>query len=358
MVARGGAVAFEERDVPSVGPRDILVRTTAASMCSADPAAASGSFDVVAAEGDAESVLPGIIIGHEAVGVVQEIGSMVTGFAVGDRAVSASTTPCGRCANCQRGFGGHCRGEMWGGYSPGVSRDGTLAEYFIVPDAEVNLAKVPDAVSDAGAVFISDSFSTGSTAIEETGLPLGGTVVVFGQGHIGLGAIAAASVAGAGLVIAVRSRAGSEDVAQRMGADMALNHAEHDVMAEILRLTDGVGVDLAVEASGSKAAFAQAIEATRLGGEISVIATYAGGDDSLTIPLPSWGWGVGDKTIRSRFQRSGGERTGRLLRLIERHRVDVTPVFTHEYSFDAALQAFADVRDGAPGLIKPLIRFN
>lgn len=359
LVAREGVTRIEDRGIPAAGPGEVIVRTTAASMCSADPAGADGAFDVVSSDPTLDDApRDGIVLGHEGVGVVHEIGAGVTGFSPGDRVMSVSTAPCGRCENCQRGFGGHCRGVMWGGYGSGLTRDGCLAEYYAVPDAQFNLAHVPDAVTDAQALFVADSFATGSSAVEGARLPYGGSVLVVGQGHIGLGAIAAARTAGAALVIAVKSRPGGEELAFAMGADIALNLTEDDVLARVRSLTGGQGVDLAIEASGATAGFELAVESTRLGGEISGIATYTtGGADHLSIPLESWGWGVGDKSIKTSYQVPGSERTSRLLRLLERGRIDVTPMFTHEYEFADALRALDDVRRGAPGLVKPIIRF-
>ena len=355
LVSRAGKVQMEIRPIPEPGYGEVVVRTTSASICSADPAAAEGSFDVASAGGTGNGSL---VLGHEGVGVVHMVGAGVEGFARGDRVMTTSTASCGHCENCQRGVGGQCRGIEWGGYALGVSRDGCLAEYFVVPYAQFNLAHVPAGTSDEGALFVADSFATGSSAIEGAQLPFGGTVLVLGQGHIGLGATAAARIAGAGLVITVKNRPGGEELSISMGADLALNHTDHDVRAEIERITEGNGVDLAIEASGAVPAFELAVELTRLGGQISGVAEYSGGGaDRLPIELENWGWGVGDKSIRSRMQPPGSARTKRLLRLIASNRVDPAPMFTHEYDFDDVLQAFEDIRGGIPGMVKPLIRF-
>lgn len=362
FVSRDGVVKVEERPIPVPGPHDVIVRTSVASMCSADVAAAVGDFDVVS-EGSThdpanEASSHGIVLGHEAVGKIHALGDRVEGFSVGQRVAAASTTPCGQCENCQRGFGGHCGGTMWGGYTAGVTRDGTLAEYFTVPDARFNVAPIPDRLSDEGALIVTDTLASGSTGLEAANLPLGGVVVIFGQGHVGLGATMTAKLKGAGLVITVKSRPGGEALARSVGADVTLNHSEHDVQAEILRLTNGVGADCVVEASGVKSAFSDAVAATRLGGEVSVLGTYAGdANETLPIPLAHWGWGVGDKKILTTFQRSGSERMRRLMRLVERGLIDPTPLFTHEYPFAEVTRAFNELQNGQAGVVKPLIRF-
>ncbi|MFG2960949.1 alcohol dehydrogenase catalytic domain-containing protein [Streptomyces sp. NPDC048291] len=279
----------------------MVIRTTAASVYSADVACVSGEFPTP----------DGTVLGHEAVGVVHEVGPLVSRFSVGQRVTAASTTPCGTCANCQRGFGGHCGGAAWGGYTFGVSRDGSLAEYFAVPFAQHNLVPIPAGVTDAAAVCVSGTVASGSTGPEAARFPLGGSVVVFGQGHVGLAATMTARALGAGLVVAVKARTGGEALAHAVGADHALNHAEHDIEAEIRRLTAGAGADCAVEASGVAESFSRALAMTREGGVIAVLSSYAGPDDaSLAIPLAQWGWGIGDETILSTFQRSGSERLG------------------------------------------------
>jgi len=291
------------------------------------------------------------------VGVVHEVGALVKGFRLGQRVTVASTTPCGQCVNCQRGFSGHCHQTAWGGYTFGVSRDGTLAEYFVVPQAAFNLVAIPDDVDDPAALSVTDSIASGSTGVEAARVPLGGVVVVFGQGHIGLAATATARASGAGLVLTVKASPGGEDLARAMGADHALNLAEHDVAAEVHRLTDGLGADVAVEATGVRASFPHAVQVTREGGVIAVLSSYEGpADATLDIPLAHWGWGIGDKTILSTFQQSGSERMGRLLRLIATGRIDPRPLFTQSYGFDDIPRAVEDLRNRLPGHIKPLIQ--
>lgn len=348
LVKRGTSATVESRPIPVPGPTDVVIKTTAASLCTADAAGVTGDI----------TVADGIVLGHEAVGTVHAIGSRVHGFSTGDRVAVTSGTSCGQCTNCQRGYDGHCGDTEWGAYSSGVSRDGSMAEYFLVPDAKRNLAAIPDGVEDWAAVCATDTLPTGTTALEAAGVGLGSVVAIFGQGHIGLGATAGARTMGAGLIVTVKATPGGEDVSRSMGADVCLNLAEHDVVADIARLTGGTGVDLAVEASGAIESFPRAIEVTRLGGVIAVLSSYGGpADATLPIPLAHWGRGVGDKTVLSLFASTGSERLTRLLRLLESGRIDASPLITHRYGFDAVGQALADVAARRRGLIKPLITF-
>jgi threonine dehydrogenase-like Zn-dependent dehydrogenase len=207
-------------------------------------------------------------------------------------------------------------------------------------------------------VCATDTLPTGTTALEAAGVRLGGVVAIFGQGHVGLGATAGARAMGAGLVVTVKATPGGEDVSKSMGADLCLNLAEHDVVGDIARLTDGAGVDLAVEASGVIASFPRAVEVTRLGGVIAVLSSYGGpGDATLPIPLAHWGRGVGDKTVLSLFASTGSERLTRLLRLLATGRIDPSALVTHRYQFEDVTRALADVAARRRGLIKPLITF-
>lgn len=340
------------------GPNDVLVRTTAASMCSADLATIEGAFDFASGE---ENTDAGVVVGHEAIGMVHATGELVEGFKVDDRVASMSTTPCGQCVNCQRGFRGHCGSKVWGGYMAGVTLDGTLSEFYLVPDAQHNLCRIPDDLTDEEALLGVDTLASGSSGIEGANIPLGGVVVVIGQGHVGLAAMATARQSGAGLVIGVKNRPGGEERAAALGADTLLNNHEHDVRTEILRLTDGQGADCVVEASGSRQGFPLAVELTRVGGTISILSSYESLSESddgvLGIPLEHWGWGLGDKTIISTFQRCGKERLSRLYRLLQNKRIDASLFFTDSYHFNDIERAIADLADPKKSVLKQFIKF-
>jgi threonine dehydrogenase-like Zn-dependent dehydrogenase len=348
LVKRGNAVAVEERPIPQADPTEVVVRTTSAALCSADVACVTAEF----------SVPDGIVLGHESVGVVHEVGERVRGFAVGQRVTSHAVTACGRCENCQSGLGGHCQGTVWGGYKAGISRDGFAAEYFVVPDPEFSLVRVPTAVTDANAVCVSCAMATGFTGPELANAPLGATVAVFGQGHVGLSAIVGARLKGAGLVIGVRAHQGDSTVARRFGADHVLNFDDGDPVGTILELTGGEGVDLAIEATGDRASFPNAVKVTRLGGTICILSSYAGDPDAeLRLALADYGWGLADKTIFGPMSAPGRPRLSRLVRLLANGRADLAPLITHEYGFADVERAFADLRDRRDGIIKPLIKF-
>jgi threonine dehydrogenase-like Zn-dependent dehydrogenase len=228
---------------------------------------------------------------------------------------------------------------MLGGWKFANIKDGVFAEYFHVNDAEANLAPIPDFM---GA--------------EHANISIGGTVAVFAQGPVGLMATVGARLLGAGLVIAVESVPKRQEMARHFGADIVVDYTKTDQVTEILRLTDGQGVDSAIEALGSQETFEGCVKVTRPGGTISVIG-YFGKGDYVMIPRMDWGVGMSDKTIKTGLCPGGKERMHRLLRLIETGRVDPIPMTTHTFKFDELERAFRMMETKEDGMIKPLIVF-
>jgi isopropanol dehydrogenase (NADP+) len=339
-----GQTRVVRKDVPEVGPNDALVRTTAALICTSD------SHTVAGAIGDRRN----LTLGHEAVGVVAQVGSAVEGLRVGQRVAAGAITPCWRCDNCQRGFPSQCR-QALGGWKFANIKDGSLAEYFHVNDAEANLAPIPEAVPDEAAVYVCDMMSTGFVGAEHAAIPLGGTVAVFGAGPVGLMAIAGARLAGAALVFAVESLPRRQELALQFGADVVVDFRRENPVESILKLSGG-GVDSAIEALGSPDTFANCVKVTRPGGTISNVG-YHGEGDTVPIPRLEWGVGMSDKTIRTGLCPGGRERLMRLLRLLELRRIDPTPMTTHRFAFEEIEKAFRLMVTKADGIIKPLILF-
>jgi threonine dehydrogenase-like Zn-dependent dehydrogenase len=329
-----------------VGPNDALVRTTAALVCTSDAHTVGGAI------GERSE----LTLGHEAVGVVEKLGSEVTGVRVGDRVTVGAITPCWHCDNCQRGFPSQCGGAL-GGWKFANVKDGNMAEYFHVNDAAANLAPIPRDVPDEVAVYACDMLSTGFMGAEHAAIPLGGTVAVFGQGPVGLMATQGARLQGAGLVIAVESVPRRQELARAFGADVVVDFTKGDAVEQILALTAGVGVDSAIEALGSPKTFGDCIRATRPGGTISNVG-YHGHGDVVPIPRAEWGVGMADKTIRTGLCPGGRVRMEQLIRLLRGKRVDPTPLTTHRFRFDQIEKAFAMMSKKEDGIIKPLIMFG
>lgn len=347
FVMRGiNDVALLDRPIPEPGPNDAIIRTTLALVCTSDVHTVAGGLGEIRDR----------VLGHEAVGVVHRLGSAVKGFREGDRVAVNAITPCYKCENCQRGFTSQCT-VMLGGYKFTTQKDGNMAEYFHVNDAEANLAPIPAGVSDEAAAYATDMMSTGFKGAENANIPLGGSGVVFGLGPVGLMAVAGARLLGAGLLIAVDCVPARLQLAREYGADVTINFKEQDVIAEVMRLTGGHGVDGAMEALGAQATFENCVKATRPGGTISNIG-YFGHGDYVNIPRLEWGVGMAEKTIKTLLCPGGRERMGRLMRLIESGRVDPTKLSTHHFAFAQVEKALEMMTTKADGILKPVIHFE
>lgn len=316
LVFRGpNDIRLEEVPKPEPGPGEVVVKVTLSTICGTDIHILSGGYPVK----------PGLIIGHEFVGRIDSLGGGVTGFAPGDRVAVGAITPCGQCFYCQNGKSSQCGGAL-GGWKFGNTINGAQAEYILVPNAQYNLAKIPDGLTDDQVLFVGDIMTTGFSASENGGVQIGDAVAIFAQGPIGLCATVGARVAGAGQIIAVESIPERQEMALRMGADVVLDHTKVDVITEIKKLTDGRGVDVAIEALGHPKTFENALRALRPGGTLSSLGVY---ESSLQVPLDAFGAGLADIKIVSSLCPGGSERLRRLMSLIQNQRADLRPLITH-----------------------------
>src|SRR6202043_923876 len=290
-------------------------------------------------------VKPGLIIGHEPVGVIHEIGDGVAGYEVGDRVLVGAITPCGQCNFCLSGTWSQCGGAI-GGWKFGNTIDGAQAEYLRVPYAQANLAKIPDELTDEQVVLLADIASTGISAAESADLQIGDTVAVFAQGPIGLCATAGAKLKGASLIIAVESDPVRTEMAKRMGADIVIDFTKDDVVESIKHLTRGRGVDVAIEALGTQTTFESALRVLRPGGTLSSLGVYAG---KLSLPVEPFAAGLGDHKIITTLCPGGKERMRRLMEMVLHKRLDLTSLITHRFKLEQiadAYELFAEHRDG------------
>jgi alcohol dehydrogenase len=184
---------------------------------------------------------------------------------------------------------------------------------LLVPSAQANLARIPDELRDEEVVLLADIASTGISAAESAELKIGDTAAVFAQGPIGLCATAGARLKGASLIIGIESDSTRAAMAKRMGADVVLNFTECDVVAEVLRLTGGRGVDVAIEALGTQATFENALQVLRPGGTLSSLGVYSG---KLSVPLEPFAAGLGDHKIVTTLCPGGKERMRRLMEMV------------------------------------------
>ncbi len=233
-----------------------------------------------------------------------------------------------------------------GGWQFGNTIDGCQAEYVLVPDAMANLAPVPDSLTDEQVLMCPDIMSTGFSGAESGNIRIGDTVAVFAQGPIGLCATAGARLSGATTIIAVDSIESRMTVARGLGADHTVNFRQEDPVAAIMRLTDGRGVDVAIEALGTQATFEAALRVLRPGGTLSSLGVYS---TDLKIPLDAFAAGLADLKIVTTLCPGGKERMRRLMDVIASGRLDLKPLVTHRFKLDeieAAYDLFGHQRDG------------
>jgi alcohol dehydrogenase len=337
-----GRIALDERPIPDVGPLDALIRVTTTTICGTDVHILKGEYPV----------RPGLIVGHEPVGVIEKLGSAVQGYREGQRVVAGAITPSGYSNAClagccsQDGAGTKHGWKPIGGWKFGNTIDGCQAEYVLVPDAMANLAPVPDHLSDEAVLMCPDIMSTGFAGAESGGIKIGDTVAVFAQGPIGLCATAGAKLMGATTIIAVETVPERAAVAKRLGADHIVDFRKTDPVEEILRITDGRGVDVAIEALGTQPTFEAALKVLRPGGTLSSLGVYS---QDLKIPLGAFAAGLGDLKIVTTLCPGGKERMRRLMNVIASQRVDLQPLVTHRFKLDdieKAYELFANQRDG------------
>ena len=341
-----GDIRVEDVPRPQPGLGEAVIRVTLTTICGTDVHILKGEYPVA----------PGLIIGHEPVGVIEQLGAGVTGYEIGDRVLVGAITPCGQCNACLTGKlsqCGHGAGyEAIGGWRFGNTINGAQAEYLLVPHAQANLAKIPESLTDEQAVLLADIASTGFSGAESGKVRIGDSVVVFAQGPIGLCATAGAKLMGAALVIGIEGDDVRAQMARRMGADIVLDPRRENLIPEILGLTNG-GADVAIEALGLQETFETALRAIRPGGTLSSLGVYSG---KLQVPYEAFAAGLGDHTIVTTLCPGGKDRMGRLLRMVESGRFDPTPLITHRYALEDIQEAYRLFSNRLDGVLKVAIR--
>ncbi|MFJ4801778.1 NAD(P)-dependent alcohol dehydrogenase [Streptomyces murinus] len=341
-----GSVGFMDKPIPEPGPTDAVVRTTKALICTSDSHTVQGGI----------GPRTNLTLGHEGVGVVHAVGDEVKDFQPGDRVLAGAITPDWGDLAAQNGYPSQSGGAL-GGFKFANLKDGVFAEYFHVSGADANLARIPDDIPDDVAVYCADMLSTGFMGAEHGAIPIGGTVAVLAQGPVGLMATAGARLRGAGLVIGVESVPSRQELARFYGADVIVDFGKEDVVERIHELTDGQGVDTAIEALGANVTFQTAVKVTKPGGTISVIG-YFGQGEFVRIPRVEWGVGMADKTIATGLCPGGRLRMERLLRVLANKRVDPTRLTTHRFPFSAMERAFEVSDKKLEDTVKVLVSFD
>ena len=332
-------IRIEEVPRPHAGVGEAVIRITLTTICGTDLHILRGEYPVK----------PGLVIGHEPVGVIEELGEGVTGYEIGDRVLVGAITPCGQCRAClsaQWAQCGHGEGvEAIGGWRFGNTINGAQAEYLLVPNAQANLAKIPDELTDEQVVLLADIASTGFSGAESANIRIGDTVVVFAQGPIGLCATAGAKLMGASFIIGVESDPVRMEMSKRMGADVVLDPKQCDVVAEVKKLTGG-GADVAIEALGLQEHFENCLRCLRPGGTLAASVFTR---ENFRFRMTRFAAGIGDYKIVTTLCPGGKERMRRLMSMVQSKRFDPLPLLTHRFKLDQIVEAydlFGSRRDG------------
>jgi alcohol dehydrogenase len=337
-----GKIILGEKPMPVPGPKDALIRITLTTICGTDIHILKGEY----------AVKSGLTIGHEPVGVIEQLGSAVEGFEVGQRVIAGAITPSGTSNASLSGFHSQCGchtphgWQSMGGWRLGNTIDGAQADFLIVPDAMANLAVIPDGISDEQVLMCPDIMSTGMGGAEAGHIRIGDSVAIFAQGPIGLCATAGARLMGASNIIAIDSITERLDMAKHMGADHVVDFSRNDPVSEVMRLTSGRGVDVAIEALGQQSTFEGALRVLRPGGRLSSLGVYS---NDLKIPLDAFAAGLGDHSIVTTLCPGGKERMRRLMEVVASGRFDSKALVTHHFRLDdieTAYDVFAHQRDG------------
>ncbi len=330
LVYKGpGQKSWEEVPDPRIQhPTDVIVKMVATTIC---------GTDLHILKGDVPEVQVGRILGHEGIGVITEIGSGITQLAVGDRVILACVSSCGRCSNCRKGLYSHCldpEGIAGIGWIFGYMIDGTQAELVRVPFAENSVYKVPEGVTDAEGILLSDILPTGfEIGVQYGNVKPGDVVAVIGAGPVGLSVVMTARLYGPSKIIAIDLDDARLARAKDFGATDTVNSGDADWREKVLALTDGLGVDVAIEAVGIPQTFTMATVIVRPGGNVANIGVHGKSVDLALNEL----W---IQNIDISMGLVNTNTLGMLLKLVAEHKLPADKFVTHEFSFDHIVEAY------------------
>ena len=324
-----GKKTWEEVPNPKIEqPTDVVVKMVATTIC---------GTDLHILKGDVPEVEVGRILGHEGIGVITEVGEGVTQLAVGDRVIVACVSSCGKCSNCRKGLYSHCldpEGMAGIGWIFGYMIDGTQAEYVRVPFAENSVYKVPEGMTDAEGILLSDILPTGfEIGVQYGRVAPGDVVAVIGAGPVGLSAVMTARLYGPSKVIAIDLDHSRLARAADFGASDTVDSGAPDWKEQVLALTDGLGVDVAIEAVGVPETFTMATVIVRPGGNVANIGVHGKSVDLALNEL----W---IKNIDISMGLVNTNTLGMLLKLVAEHKLPAEKFVTHEFSFDQMVEAY------------------
>jgi threonine dehydrogenase-like Zn-dependent dehydrogenase len=342
-----GHAGWAEVGDPRPGPYDAVVRPVVVAVCTTD-------VHLIAT-----AVLPAAVgkpIGHEAVGVVEQVGDLVSDFRPGQRVIIPAGASDWRSPKAQCG-----EAKYYQTNNPYFNEDPTVTGVFCeavrVRDADLSLAHIPDEVSDVQAVMVPDMVATGMTGVEKLRVKFGDTVAVLGAGPVGLMGIAGAALAGAARIIAVDSRERTAGLALAYGATDRIDHTKGPVPEQLFALTGGRPVDGVLVAAGGDPSdlITTALRIVKPGGHVANVSAYLEAK-SITIPVDVIGYGTQDKALTGVFVKDGRDFLERMLALVRYGRIDPLPLVSHQLHGWGQLEgALALMRERDPSVIKPVV---
>ena len=318
-----GKRAWQDRPKPAIQEvTDAIVRLTTSTIC---------GTDLHILKGDVPSVTPGRILGHEGIGVVQDVGSAVTSVHVGDRVLISCITSCGKCDYCKKGMYSHCR---FGGWMLGNTIDGTQAEFVRIPHADNSLYLVPGSSDEEGLVMLSDILPTGfECGVLNGQVKPGDTVVIVGAGPIGLSVLLTAQFYSPGSVIMIDLDDNRLRVATEFGATAVINSADGKAVERVLELTGGNGVDVAVEAVGTPATFDICQSILAPGGHLANVGVHGKPAELRLDKL----W---DRNITLTTRLVDTVTTPMLLKVVQSGRLLPSKLVTHRFALSDVMKAY------------------
>lgn len=318
-----GKSALMDRPKPAIAaPTDAIVRIVKTTIC---------GTDLHILKGDVPSCTPGRVLGHEGVGVVDEVGAAVTAFKPGDRVIVSCISACGKCDYCRKGMYSHC---SCGGWILGNTIDGTQADYVRTPHADTSLYHIPAGADEEALVMLSDILPTGfECGVLNGKVQPGATVAIVGSGPIGLAALLTAQFYSPAQIIMVDFDDNRLEVASKFGATSVVNAGDGKAVETIMRMTGGRGVDTAIEAVGVPASFITCEDIVAPGGIIANIGVHGVKVDLHLEKL----W---DRNIAITTRLVDTATTPMLLKTVQSHKVDPARLITHRFKLDRIMDAY------------------
>ena len=348
------------KDIPKPeirNPYDAILEPVAVSPCTSDVHSARANIG----GGNAASNLilgksgqkrPDIVLGHEAVGRVVEVGALVSDIKVGDIVAVPCVTPNWLTPEVQEGWYQHSGGQA-GGRFTSLRDHGVFGEYFRIPFADMNLARIPEGVSLAAGVMATDMITTGFSAVEMADVSYGDTVVVIGIGPVGLMSVAGAALRGAGRIIAIGNRPVTRQLAMEYGAETTLSYKDGDIKEQVKELLGGAKADAVIIAGGSEDTVSLAMGMLHVYGRV---ASLLGLSKEIRLNPGDTGAFCAHKTVTGNLCPGGRVRTERLLAIVKSGRLDVDKLISHEFrGLDAIEPAFDLMANKPADLVKPIV---